>query len=167
MSLEHPRDQKISTTFAVLITTDTRTEKTDVTGKIALQLIKEAGHKVKGFSIVPNNEKEISKWLKEVIDVQDVRVIITSGGTGIGANDKTVDTVRMLIEKELQGFGEYFRRLSLEEVGLSGIWSRATAGIINGKIIFSLPGSSGAMKSALNRIILPGLGHMLWELNRT
>jgi molybdenum cofactor biosynthesis protein B len=93
-------------------------------------------------------------------------VIVTSGGTGISQRDKTVDTVKTFFEKELPGFGEQFRRLSNEEIGEPGLFSRATAGIVNRKIIFCLPGSKGATKTALNKIILPSIGHLIWELNR-
>ncbi|MCW4050456.1 MAG: molybdenum cofactor biosynthesis protein MoaB [Candidatus Bathyarchaeota archaeon] len=165
MSDHHPRDQKKETVFSILITSDTRTEKTDRTGKLARELIEEAGHSILDFSIVPNDAEKISEWIEKAI-VSDAGVIVTSGGTGIGVKDKTVDTASGLFEKTLPGFGEHFRRLSFEEVGLPGVWSRATAGVANGKLIFCLPGSKGAMRTALNKIILPGIGHMLWELNR-
>jgi molybdenum cofactor biosynthesis protein B len=166
LSSDHPRDQKVSTCFALLITSDTRTEKTDMTGKVARQMIEEDGHQVKIFSIVPNKEKYISDWIDDALKEEDIRVIVSSGGTGIGARDKTVDVARTRFEKELQGFGELFRCLSNEEIGLPGIWSRATAGVVSRKIMFCLPGSSSAVKMALEKIILPSVGHMLWELDR-
>jgi len=162
----HPRDQKVSTSFAVLVTSDSRTPETDETGKLAKKLLSEAGHLVSEYGIVPNDSGKIKDWLKDVIENSETQIIITSGGTGIGSVDKTVDTARGLFEKELPGFGEHFRRLSYEEVGTAGLMSRSTAGIVNKKIIFCLPGSRGAMRTALNEIILPGVGHMLWELNR-
>jgi len=96
----------------------------------------------------------------------EVRVIVTSGGTGIGAKDKTVDVAQPMFDKALPGFGEHFRRLSFDDVGLPGVWSRASAGVCRGKLVFCLPGSRGAVGTALKKIILPGLGHMLWELDR-
>ena len=80
--------------------------------------------------------------------------------------DKTVDTAKTLFDKEMPGFGEHFRRLSYDEVGVSGLMSRSVAGVVGKKLIFCLPGSKGAMRTALREIILPGVGHMLWELNR-
>jgi len=162
----HPRDQKVQTKFAILVTSDTRTVDDDETGKLAVSLIEEAGHFVIKRGIEPNNSVCIREWLLETVNNFEAPVIITSGGTGIGSVDKTVDVARSLFEKELPGFGEHFRYLSYEEVGVPGLMSRATAGVVNKKLIFCLPGSRGAMKTALNKIILPGIGHMLWELNR-
>jgi molybdenum cofactor biosynthesis protein B len=164
--MSHPRDQEVHTKFALLVTSDTRTLNDDETGKLAVSLIEEAGHLVIKRDIVTNDKACIRKWLIETVNNSEAPVIITSGGTGLGSVDKTVDVARSLFEKELLGFGEHFRYLSYEEVGVPGLMSRATAGVMNKKLIFCLPGSSGAMKTALNEIILPGIGHMLWELNR-
>jgi molybdenum cofactor biosynthesis protein B len=138
----------------------------DETGKLAVSLIEEAGHLVIKREIEPNDSVRIREWLIEAINNIEAPVIITSGGTGIGSVDKTVNIARSLFEKELPGFGEHFRHLSYEEIGVPGLMSRATAGVVNKKLIFCVPGSQGAMKTALNKIILPGIGHMLWELNR-
>jgi molybdenum cofactor biosynthesis protein B len=138
----------------------------DETGKLAVSLIKEAGHLVIKRGIEPNNSARIREWLIEAINNIEAPVIITSGGTGIGSVDKTVNVARSLFEKEILGFGEYFRYLSFEEVGIPGLMSRATAGVVKKKLIFCIPGSRGAMNTALNKIILPGIGHMIWELNR-
>jgi len=162
----HPRDQKIKANFALIITSDTRTKDDDKTGKTAMKLLEENGHEIKLYEIVPNDESRIREIVCEALQNSTIQAVIMSGGTGLGQKDKTVDTVTTLFEKELRGFGEHFRRLSFDEIGVPGIWSRATAGVAKGKLIFCLPGSSGAMKTALNQIILPGIGHMLWELNR-
>jgi molybdenum cofactor biosynthesis protein B len=138
----------------------------DETGKLAVSLIEEAGHLVIKREIRSNDSVCIKEWLVEAINNIEAPVIITSGGTGIGSVDKTVNIARSLFEKELPGFGEHFRHLSYQEIGVPGLMSRATAGVVNKKLIFCLPGSRGAMKTALNKIILPGIGHMLWELNR-
>jgi molybdenum cofactor biosynthesis protein B len=163
--MSHPRDQKTSTSFAILVTSDSRTLETDETGKLATELIEAAGHTVTQREIKPNDPEEIKKWLKTAI-TGEAPVIITSGGTGIGGVDVTVDVARSLFDKELPGFGEHFRRLSYDEVGVAGLMSRATAGVAGKKLIFCLPGSRGAMRTALEEIILPGVGHMLWELER-
>lgn len=163
--MNHPRDQQIEADFALLVTSDSRTLEDDHTGNLALSMLEEAGHNVVKRDIIPNDAEKIKQWLLEAID-GDAPVIITSGGTGIGRVDVTVDVARSLFEKELSGFGEHFRRLSYDEVGVAGLMSRSTAGVAGKKIIFCLPGSRGAMKTALGEIILPGVGHMLWELNR-
>ena len=163
--MSHPRDQKVSRCFALLVTSDSRTIDDDETGRLAVQLIEEAGHKVTRRGIVPNESDKIKNWLLEAME-GDAPVIITSGGTGLGSVDVTVDTAMSLFGKEMPGFGEHFRRLSYEEVGVPGLMSRSTAGVAGKKLIFCLPGSRGAMRTALREIILPGVGHMLWELNR-
>jgi molybdenum cofactor biosynthesis protein B len=164
--MNHPRDQKIRTKFALLVTSDTRTFENDETGKLAVSLIEKEGHIVAKRGIEPNNSDSIREWLNKMINDLEITVIITSGGTGIGSVDKTVNVAMSLFEKELPGFGERFRYLSYLEIGVPGLMSRATAGVVNKKLIFCLPGSTGAMKTALKEIILPGVGHMIWELNR-
>ena len=143
MTKDHPRDQETKTFFALLVTSDTRTIETDETGRMAKILIEEAGHRVILYDLVPNDASKIGGWIKKSLDSRDVRVI-----------------------KTLPGFGELFRRLSYDEVGLPGVWSRSTAGVAGDKLIFCLPGSKGAVRTALEKIILPGIGHMLWELDR-
>lgn len=165
MTAHHPRDQKIEARVALLVTSDSRTIDTDETGKLAKRILEEAGHRVVKYGIVPNDVDEIRKWLMDAIEA-DTEMIITSGGTGIGSVDVTVDTARSLFDKELPGFGEEFRRLSLKEIGVSGLMSRSTAGVVKKKVIFCLPGSRGAMRTGLEKLILPMIGHMLWELNR-
>ena len=166
MNAGHPRNQAVETVFALLVTSDTRTKDEDETGKLAVQLIEAAGHRVQFYDVAPNDLEKIEEWLRRALKEPQVRVILTSGGTGIGVKDKTVDVAQSLFEKPLPGFGEYFRRISFNDVGLPGIWSRAAAGVAAGKLVFCLPGSRGAVGSALKEIILPGLGHMLWELDR-
>jgi molybdenum cofactor biosynthesis protein B len=163
---EHPTGKKTLTTFALIVTSDTRTEREDETGRIAVSLIEGDGHSVASHTIVSNNEGKIRAEVERILYDDAVEVIVTSGGTGISAKDVTVAAVAPLLEKEIPGFGELFRRISYDEVGGAAIMSRATAGVANGKLIFCLPGSRNAVKVALTKIILPNVGHMQWELNR-
>jgi molybdenum cofactor biosynthesis protein B len=163
---EHRRDQKAEAVVALIITSDTRTPENDETGKTAIQLLEGAGHHVAAYVIVENDTAKIEETFRGFTDDGRTQVIITSGGTGISSRDMTVDAVSGLLDKELPGFGELFRRLSFEEIGEAAMFSRATAGIVGRKLVFCLPGSKGAMGTALKKIILPGLGHMLWEVNR-
>jgi molybdenum cofactor biosynthesis protein B len=163
---EHPTSKKTPTTFGLIVTSDTRTEHEDETGKIAIDLIEGDNHKVASHTLVPNNEEKIRAEVERLLYNDSVAVIVTSGGTGIGVKDRTVAAVTPLMEKEMPGFGELFRRISYEEVGGAAIMSRAIAGVARGKLIFCLPGSRNAMKVALTKIILPNVGHMQWELNR-
>jgi len=163
---EHRRDQKAKAVVALMITSDTRTPENDETGKTAIKLLEEAGHNVAAYIIIENDASKIEETFNGFANDERIQVVITSGGTGIGSKDMTVDTVSPLFDKELPGFGELFRRFSFDEIGETAMFSRATAGVVGRKLVFCLPGSRGAMKTALNKIILPGLGHMLWEVNR-
>ncbi len=163
---EHPTHKKAPTTFALIVTSDTRTEREDETGRIAVGLIEADGHRVVSHTIIPNDAKKIKAEVQRMLLDDSVVVVVTSGGTGIGAKDKTVAAVAPLFEKEMVGFGELFRRISYDEIGGAAIMSRATAGVAHGKLIFCLPGSRNAMKVALTKIILPNVGHMQWELSR-
>jgi molybdenum cofactor biosynthesis protein B len=116
--------------------------------------------------MIPNDSEKIRAEVRRLLEDASTQVIVTSGGTGIGVKDRTVEAVSSLLEKEMPGFGEHFRRLSLDEVGGSALISRATAGVARGKLVFCLPGSRNAMGLALSKIILPNVGHMLWELSR-
>ncbi|MHA2002577.1 MAG: MogA/MoaB family molybdenum cofactor biosynthesis protein [Candidatus Thorarchaeota archaeon] len=166
MSDEHRRDQKVETTFAVLVVSDTRTEATDKSGKIAKELATAEGHTIGAYDIIPNDPNTIRETITRYLNDSEIRVILTSGGTGVGRKDLTADVMVQLFEKTLDGFGEHFRRLSHDEIGLPGIYSRASAGLIGKKVVFCLPGSKNAMATALNEIILPSIGHLLWEVDR-
>ena len=163
---EHPTHQKTPTTFALIVTSDTRTEREDETGRIAVSLIEADGHRVVRHTIVTNNEEKIRAEIEKMLFDEAIKVIVTSGGTGIGTKDRTIAAVAPLLEKEMPGFGELFRKLSYDEIGGAAIMSRATAGIAHSKLIFCLPGSRNAVKVALGKIILPNIGHMQWELDR-
>lgn len=163
---EHRRDQRAEAVCALLVTSDVRRPETDETGRMAIRLLEEAGHSVTAYMIVSNDAAQIQKALRGFLGDKQIQVVITSGGTGIGSKDNTVDAVTAFLDKRVEGFGELFRRLSYDEVGHAALISRATAGVAKGKLVFCLPGSRGAMELALSQIILPALGHMLWELSR-
>ena len=163
---EHRRDQKVNANIALIITSNTRTINTDETGKLAIELLEKEGHEVSSYVIVPNEEDKITEAYDESLRSEKIQVIITSGGTGISILDKTVDTISTTFEKEMPGFGELFRRLSFDEIGPSSTFSRSTAGLKNGKLVYCLPGSKGAMRTALKKIILPTIGHLIWEVHR-
>jgi molybdenum cofactor biosynthesis protein B len=163
---EHRRDQVAEAVVALMVTSDTRKPETDETGKLAIKLLEDAGHVVAAYIIVENDTVKIKDALNGFLSDKRIQVIITSGGTGIGARDRTADAVSSCFDKEIEGFGELFRRLSYEEIGVAAMISGARAGVADGRLVFCLPGSKGAMETALSRVILPALGHMLWELNR-
>jgi molybdenum cofactor biosynthesis protein B len=140
--------------------------ETDESGKLIKQRLLDKGHKIVYYTILKNDAAILKNKIAELIQQEEVQVIITSGGTGLSHKDVTVDTVQAMLEKQLDGFGELFRQLTYQELGTASIMSRATAGVINGKIIICFPGSLGAATLAMDKIILPEIGHMVREATR-
>lgn len=148
---------------AVLTVTDTKTAETDVSGRAAEELLRGAGHDVPLRAIVPN--AQVAMALEQALREHDL--VLTVGGTGPSRRDGSVEAARPFVEKELPGFGEMFRALSVKEIGTAAILSRALLGTTSqGKILACLPGSEGAVRLALRDILLPELKHLLWELRR-
>ncbi|MDD1777632.1 MAG: molybdenum cofactor biosynthesis protein MoaB [Candidatus Helarchaeota archaeon] len=154
--------------FSVVIVSDTRyqqlkTKKTveDLTTPLIKKILTENNYILQNQYIVPNDKNEIAQILLSIIETNDSAFILFSGGTGIGPKDITIETLQPLLEKEMPGFGELFRHLSYEEIGPGAMLSRATAGIIKKKIIFILPGNPNAVETALKKLILPQVDHLI------
>ncbi len=145
---------------------DTRTPETDESGRLIAEALRRAGHEVKGYAVVPDEPERIRTALEEALGDPGVDAVILNGGTGISPRDVTPEAVLPLLERELPGFGEAFRRLSFEEIGPRALLSRAFAGITRGKLVFALPGSPHGVSLALERLLLPLLGHAAYELRR-
>lgn len=150
-------------TCAVITVSDTRTEETDTSGGVIRDGLAGAGHEVSFYRIVPDEPELIRSLLAELAS-GSVRVTLLNGGTGISHRDTTYDAVATLLEKTLPGFGELFRALSYQEIGAAAMLSRATAGVYRNMLVFSMPGSSNAVRLAMDRLILPELTHLAWEL---
>jgi molybdenum cofactor biosynthesis protein B len=150
----------------VLIISDSRTEKTDESGKLLVDGLKGAGHEVNSFSLIKNDREAIREKVGELLHSPDVQVIVCSGGTGASKMDITIETVTPMFEKTLDGFGELFRFLTYMDIGTGSILSRASAGVALGKVIICLPGSLNAVRLALYKIILPEIGHVVREASR-
>ena len=163
---EHKHQAPKSVDCAVVIISGTRTEKTDESGKLIMQALKSSGHQVVSYSILKNDAALIGNKLNELLGEEGLQVIITSGGTGASRLDITVEVVFSILEKKLDGFGELFRFLTYREIGTPSIMSRAMAGVARGKVIICLPGSVGAVKLAMEKIILPEIGHLVREATR-
>lgn len=161
---EHKEKGKKSVGCFVLTVSDTRDESTDQSGRLIKELLTARGHRIAGYRIVKDEPLQIESLLKETLAIGDLDAVIVNGGTGIAPRDGTYEVVSRMMEKRLDGFGELFRFLSYQEIGSAAIMSRAVAGTANGKIIVSLPGSRAAVDLALNRLILPELGHMVSQL---
>lgn len=142
----------------MLTASDSRSAETDESGRLIRDLLTAAGHRVEYYEVLPDEPSRIRQALLD--NLRSLDAIIVSGGTGIAARDSTIEVVRMLLDKELEGFGELFRYLSYQEIGPAAILSRALAGITAGKIVASLPGSPDACRLAMEKLLIPELGHM-------
>ncbi len=140
--------------IALLTVTDTRTLKTDKSGNILVRKIKKGGHNLVERDICKDSKKDIKKILKIWIKMKKIDVIITTGGTGLTGRDITPEAIDEIADKKIPGFGEIFRYISLSTVGTSSIQSRACAVLANGKYVFALPGSSGGVTDAWDKILV-------------
>jgi molybdopterin adenylyltransferase len=145
---------------AVITVSDTRTEETDSSGARIKDLLAEAGHRVVAYRIVKDEPTLIQTVVKPILVDASVDAVFLTGGTGIAPRDTTFESVQALFEKEIAGFGELFRMLSWNEIGSAAMLSRASAGIVSGKIVFSMPGSKAAVELAMTKLALPELGHI-------
>ncbi len=139
--------------IALLTVTDTRTFDNDKSGSILVDKIKEANHNLTDRKICKDNKDDIVKILKDWTNTKEIDVIITTGGTGLTGRDITPEAIEQIADKQIPGFGEIFRNISLKTVGTSAIQSRACAVLANGKYVFALPGSSGGVTDAWDGIL--------------
>ncbi|MDP9409853.1 MAG: MogA/MoaB family molybdenum cofactor biosynthesis protein [Actinomycetota bacterium] len=151
---------------AVLTISDTRTPETDTGGDTVQESLEGAGHEVVDRTIVRDDAVLIRMALLDALARGDVDAVVTSGGTGISARDTTYEVVDRMIEKRLDGFGEIFRMLSYEEIGAAAIMSRAVAGAVGTKFVASLPGSRNAVRLAMEKLLVPELAHVVFELRK-
>ncbi len=151
---------------AVLTISDTRTEETDKSGALIRQKLTDAGHRVGHYAILKDEPEQIRALVGELAAGGRVQAIITNGGTGIAPRDGTFEAVSGLLDKTLPGFGEIFRMLSWHEVGAAAMLSRAVAGLCGRTVVFCIPGSSNAVTVAMDKLIVPELSHLVWEMNR-
>lgn len=142
-----------SLTIAVLVVSDSRTESTDVSGKVLVDRLLGAGHILAEKCIVPDDIYRIREVLSKWIVDNAVDAVITTGGTGVTGRDGTPEAIAPLFDKTLEGFGEVFRAISFQEIKTSTIQSRAVAGVANGTYVFCVPGSAGACRSAWDSLI--------------
>ncbi len=163
---EHRRHAPRTVGCAVVTISDTRTLETDVGGRTAVELIEQAGHQVLERRIVPDEPETLRRLLVELGARAEIDAVLLTGGTGLGRRDQTFETLSALMDKPLPGYGELFRMLSFQEIGPAAMLSRATGGVIGQKVVLSMPGSPAAVRLALERLILPELGHLVREARR-
>jgi len=153
-------------TCVVITCSDTRTSQTDTSGQLMMRLLKEHGHDLAGYHVIKDDPAQIRSVIEEAAESEAVHAILVNGGTGISKRDSTFEAVDGMLEKRLVGFGELFRYLTYQDIGSSAIMTRATAGVFRGRIVFSTPGSEGAVRLAMEQLILPELGHIIQQLNK-
>lgn len=162
----HRQEAPDSVRVAVLTISDTRTKEDDRSGEIMKQHLSLRGHEIVAYEIAPDDPSRIAAVLQGWIANEDVHAILTNGGTGIAGRDNTYDTIAGLLDKRLDGFGEIFRMLSFQEIGAAAMLSRAIGGVANGTAVFSTPGSSNAVKLAMEKLIGPELAHVVHEIRK-
>ncbi len=163
---DHRKRGPESVGFAVITVSDTRTRKDDKTGHLLRQMLADAGHREGLYLVVRDRIEEIRRAAWEALNADDVDLILLDGGTGISKRDVTLEALEPLLDKELPGFGELFRNLSYEEIGPAAMLSRALAGTCQEKLVIAVPGSASAARIALEKLILPELGHLIWEVTK-
>ncbi len=161
---EHKNKAHRTVRCAVITLSDTRDETTDKSGQRIKALLAEHEQPVVSYQILKDEPDQITAAVRALLARPDVDVILTNGGTGIAPRDTTFEALQGLLEKEIPGFGEMFRMLSYEDIGSAAMLTRATAGVAQGKVIISLPGSTGAVELGMTKLVLPELGHMLFVL---
>ena len=164
LSTPHPDSANTTVNCAVITVSDTRVAENDKSGQLIHELLAQANHLVTAYAILKDEPTLIQLEIEKLKERTDVDAIILNGGTGIAPRDTTYDALEKLLEKTLPGFGEIFRFLSYQEIGSRAIASRAIAGTYQGKLIFSLPGSSNAVRLAMEKLILPEIVHLVGQI---
>jgi molybdenum cofactor biosynthesis protein B len=163
---EHKAQAPRSVRCFVITVSDTRTEATDTSGRAIATLLEASGHAVAGRAIVKDDPELVRGTIERQLANPDVQAIITTGGTGITSRDSTYEAIDTLLQKRLDGFGELFRMLSYEQIGSAAMMSRACAGLVAGRIVVSLPGSEAAVRLAMERLLIPELGHLVQQASK-
>ena len=167
MLKEHKEQAPQQVKCAVLTVSDTRNKKTDKSGKLIIDLLKQENYEVSAYEILPDDRDLIKAAIKLLTKNDSVESIIVNGGTGIAERDVTIEAIQPLFSKELPGFGEIFRMISYQEdIGSATMLSRATCGCINHRLVFIIPGSTGAVQLAMEKLIIPEIAHGVHELQK-
>lgn len=163
---QHRRSAPDHVRSAVLTISDSRTPENDTGGDAIRDALQAAGHEIVARDLVKDEPDSIRDTLSALLVREDVDAVITTGGTGISARDSTYEVVDRMLEKRLDGFGEVFRMLSYEEVGAAAILSRAVAGTVGSKFVATLPGSTNAVRLAMEKLLAPEVSHVVFELRK-
>ena len=158
--IEHKRRAPAKVGCFILTVSDSRTFGSDESGDLIVESLRKKRHQIIGRSLVKDDITQIRRVVKKALADGQVQVIIINGGTGIAKRDCTIEAINPMLNKKLDGFGELFRYLSYRQIGSAAFLSRAMAGVSKGRIVISLPGSSNAVRLAMQRLILPELTHL-------
>jgi molybdenum cofactor biosynthesis protein B len=162
MSLDdHRRAAPACRGFGVLTISDTRDEPADRGGAYLIEALAAAGHRLAWRGLVRDEAADFARAVREAVAEAAVDLVLTTGGTGIAPRDVTVPALEELFEGRIPGFGEHFRWLSYKEIGSAAMLSRATAGLVGGKVVLALPGSPKALRLAMQELVLPEAGHLV------
>ena len=163
---DHKTEAPAAVRCAVITVSDTRTWETDTGGRAVADRLTAAGHVVVSRHIIPDEPDRMRPLLEELRDRPDVDAVLLTGGTGITRRDQTYETVAALLTKPLPGYGELFRMLSFQEIGAAAMLSRATGGLMGRTVVLTMPGSPAGVRLAMERLVLPELGHLVREARR-
>lgn len=164
---EHRAEAPRTVVTAVVTVSDTRTLEDDAGGALIVELLEGAGHAVASRVIVKDEPTEIAVAVEAAAAREGIGAVIVTGGTGVAPRDVTPDTIEPLLDRIIPGFGELYRVLSYQEIGSAALLSRALAGLKDGRVVFALPGSRGAVRLAMEKLILPELGHLVSQAVKT
>ncbi len=166
-SVEQHRAQSPHHVSAAVITiSDTRTKENDTSGQTIVDLLKQHGHQIAAWEIIPDEPQRIKETIDQLRAISNLDAILLTGGTGIGSRDQTFETLSPMLTKTLPGFGELFRMLSFPEIGAAAMLSRAIGGLIDRTLVLAMPGSTAAVRLAMDKLILPEIGHLVREARR-
>jgi molybdenum cofactor biosynthesis protein B len=163
---QHRDEAPPSVGCAVLTVSDTRTVADDRSGALIVELLEAAGHRVVAREIVRDEPSSIDAAVRQMAADQRIDAVLVTGGTGIAARDQTPDAIRGLLTKELPGYGELFRVLSFQEIGAAALLSRALGGLVDQTLVLLMPGSTAAVRLAMEQLILPELAHLVSHAKR-
>ncbi|WP_026671463.1 MogA/MoaB family molybdenum cofactor biosynthesis protein [Alkalihalobacterium bogoriense] len=168
MSVEEHRKEAPTVVRCLVVTvSDTRTTETDKSGQLIHELLEKTNYEVVEYAIVKDEYSEVQRWIMSASEREDIDAVLINGGTGLALRDTTYEAVFASLDKVIPGFGELFRYLSYtEDIGTASILSRAVAGVRGNTAVFSMPGSSGAVRLAMTKIIIPELAHVIREIRK-
>lgn len=162
----HERAGRGPVSVAIVTVSDSRTAETDVNRAYIETRMRDLGHQVVAYRLIKDEATQVNDVLDELAANDATQIILFNGGTGIAPRDTTYDIISRKLEKTLPGFGEIFRMISYQDIGPAAMLSRATGGVFKGKVVFSMPGSPNAVKTAMEKLIIPELNHLAWEITR-